>query len=166
MTLAWRTVLLTLQHFLKIMRSFFGYTAKRGYKNALRIGHTPNMLSFIQGLILRNSTTIQVIARIWHNARSKKVGMLIWLTLNQGLPVGTWLQLMGISPHCKVCDTNQVESPIHCLLECPMAQRAWEAYKEIWKEWQAPGNLAISWPFVLLREAISKREDDPPGLLA
>jgi hypothetical protein len=47
-----------------------------------------------------------------------------------------------------------------------MAQHAWEAFKEIWKEWQAPGDVTISWPFVLLGEAVSKREDDPPGLLA
>jgi len=77
---------------------FFGYTAKRGYKNALRIGHTPSMLSFIQGLNLRNSTTTQVIARIWHNVRSRKVKTFTWLTLNQGLPVGMWLQCMGIPP--------------------------------------------------------------------
>jgi len=112
----------------------FGYTAKRGYKNARRSSHSPSLLTFIQGLNLRNSTVNQVIARIWHNARPKKVGTLIWLTLNQGLPVGTWLQLMGIDPICKVCDTNQVESPTHCLLECPKAQRAWDAFKEVWKE--------------------------------
>ncbi len=58
---------------------FFGYTVKRGYKNVQRMGHTPNMFSFIQGLNLRNSTTTQVIARIWHNVRPKKVGTLIWL---------------------------------------------------------------------------------------
>jgi hypothetical protein len=71
--------------------SFFGYTTKRGYKNAQKLVCAPNMLAFIQGLNLRNSTTLQVIARIWHNARPRKVGALIWLTLNQGLPVGTWL---------------------------------------------------------------------------
>ncbi len=60
--------------------------------------HTPNMLAFIQRLNLRNSTTSQVIVRIWHKARPRKVGTLIWLTFNQGLPVGTWLQLMGIPP--------------------------------------------------------------------
>jgi hypothetical protein len=70
---------------------FFGYTAKRGYKNARRSSHSPSLLTFIQGLSLRNSTVNQVIARIWHNARPKKVRTLIWLTLNQGLPVGTWL---------------------------------------------------------------------------
>ncbi len=124
------------------------------------------MLSFIQGLNLRISTTTQVIARIWHNARPKKVETLIWLTLNQGLPVGTWLQLMGIPPQCKVCNSNQVKSPIHCLLKCPMAQRAWEAYKGIWREWQAPDDVITSWPFVLLGEAVIEQEDDPPGLLA
>jgi hypothetical protein len=61
---------------------FFGYTAKRGYKNTRKMAHTTNMLAFIQGLNLRNSITSQVIARIWHNARPRKVGMFIWLTLN------------------------------------------------------------------------------------
>ncbi len=28
---------------------FFGYTAKRGYKNARKTAHTSNMLAFIQG---------------------------------------------------------------------------------------------------------------------
>jgi hypothetical protein len=61
---------------------FFGYTTKRGYRNAQKLARTPNMLAFIQGFNLRKSTTPQVIARIWHNARPRKVGALIWLTLN------------------------------------------------------------------------------------
>jgi hypothetical protein len=104
--------------------SFFGYTAKRGNTNARKITHSSNMLTFIQGLNLRNITATQMTARLWHNARPHKVGTFIWLTLNQGLPVGTWLQLMGIDPLCKICDLNTKETPQHCLLECPMAQRA------------------------------------------
>ncbi len=114
------------------------------------------MHTFIQGLNLRNSTTPQVIARIWHNSRPRKVGTFIWITLNQGLPVGTWLQHMGIPPHCKICDCNEEESPQHCLLECPRALEAWEAYKRIWKEWEAPEELDITWPFVLLGEGSSE----------
>ncbi len=45
-----------------------------------------------------------------------------------------------------------------------MAQRAWEAYKRIWSEWQAPHDLEITWPFALLGEAVIEQEDDPPGL--
>jgi len=62
----------------------FGYNAKN---------HTCplHMISFIQGLSLQNTTTQQAIARIWHNSRPRKVGTLIWLTLNQSLPVGSWL---------------------------------------------------------------------------
>ncbi len=56
---------------------FFGYTAKRGYKNTRGATHTPNILTFIQGFNLRNSTTPQMIARIWHNANPRKVGTLI-----------------------------------------------------------------------------------------
>ncbi len=73
---------------------------------------------------------------------------------------------MGIPPQCKVYDSSQVESPIHCLLKCPMAQRAWEAYKGIWREWQAPDDIITSWPFVLMGEAVIEQEDDPPGLFA
>jgi hypothetical protein len=77
---------------------FFGYTAKRGYTNARNLTRPPHMLTFIQGLDLRNTIAQQAIARIWHNSRPKKVGTLIWLTLNHGLPVGSWLQIMGIPP--------------------------------------------------------------------
>jgi len=102
---------------------FFGYTAKRGYINSQKTTHSSNMLTFLQGLNLRNTTPSEMTAWLWHNARPRKVGTLIWLTLNQGLPVGTWLQLMEINPLCKVCDSNAEESPQHCLLECSMAQR-------------------------------------------
>jgi hypothetical protein len=47
-----------------------------------------------------------------------------------------------------------------------MAQRAWDAYKKIWDEWKVPKDIAITWLFVLLGEAITEREDDPPRLLA
>jgi hypothetical protein len=124
------------------------------------------MISFIQGLNLRNTTTQQAIARIWHNSRLRKVGTLIWLTLNQGLPVGSWLQLMGIPPNCKVCNSGTEETPQHCLLDCPMAQKAWKAFKRIWSEWKTHRNLEITWPFALLGEAAVKLDDDTPGLLA
>jgi hypothetical protein len=39
-------------------------------------------------------------------------------------------------------------------------------FKEVWKEWQAPADVNISWPFVLLGEAVNEREEDPPDLLA
>jgi hypothetical protein len=111
---------------------FFGFFTKRGYRNAKKPSHTPGIFSFIQQLHLQNSTVPQVIMRIWHNSRPHKVGTLIWLTLNHGLPVGTWLQCMGISPSCKVCDTETHESLQHCLLECPHAKHAWEAFQCIW----------------------------------
>jgi len=47
------------------------------------------MITFIQALNLWNTTTSQAIARIWHSARPRKVSTLIWLILNQGLPVGS-----------------------------------------------------------------------------
>jgi hypothetical protein len=47
-----------------------------------------------------------------------------------------------------------------------MARHAWEAFKRLWMEWQAPHGMEITWPFVLLGKATIEQEDDPPGLLA
>jgi hypothetical protein len=79
---------------------FFGYSAKKGYQNAKSTSPTPIIVSFTQSLNQCNTMTAQIIARMWHNARPHKVGALIWLTFNNGLPVGTWLQKMGVQASC------------------------------------------------------------------
>jgi hypothetical protein len=66
------------------------------------------MVTFLKDLNLRNSTTAQLTVRIWHNARPWKVGMLIWLIFNKGLPVGTWLQMMGLPSLCKVATPTKI----------------------------------------------------------
>jgi hypothetical protein len=100
---------------------FFGYSSKRGYQNARKTHHSPGIIDFIQNLNLRNSTTAQIVARMWHNTRPCKVGALIWLTLNRRLPVGTWLQTMGLQATCKGCDQGPPESAQHCLMDCTLA---------------------------------------------
>ncbi len=72
---------------------------------------------------LENFIVTQVMTRIWHNVRPRKVGTFIWPTLIGVSPVGTWLQCMGILPTCKVCTKEAPESPQHCLLECPSPNR-------------------------------------------
>jgi hypothetical protein len=124
------------------------------------------MKIFLEDLNLRNTTTIQLTARIWHNARPRKVGTLIWLILNKGLPVGSWLQQIGLPSQCKVCDSNLEELAQHLLLNYPMARSAWEAFKRVWTEWQASHELEITWPFALLGEVAMEQEDDPLDTLA
>jgi hypothetical protein len=68
---------------------FFGYSSKRGYQNARKKHLSPSIITFIQDLGLHNSTVAQIVARMWHNARPRKVGVLTWLTLNNELSVGT-----------------------------------------------------------------------------
>ncbi len=91
---------------------------KQGYQNARKPTQSMNICS-IQRLNLKNSIVTQVMARIWHNSRPRKVDTFIWLTLNRGLSVGTWLQCMGILFTCKAS-----ESPQHYLFECPFTKRA------------------------------------------
>jgi hypothetical protein len=143
---------------------FFGYTAKRGYRNARRAQHTPGIINFVPHLNLSNTSVAQVIARIWHNARPRKVGALTWSILNNGLPVGTWLQVMGIQATCQGCDQGLLESAQHCLMECPPAQQAWNAFLRVWNKWEAPDRFRITWPSVLLGETVFEGEDDPPDL--
>jgi hypothetical protein len=143
---------------------FFSYSANRGYRNAKKKHHIPSIITFVQSLSLRNSTVTQVIAKVWHNARPRKVGALTWLILNKGLPVGTWLQVMGIPAACKGCDQGPPESAQHCLMDCTPAQQAWKAFHRVWNEWRAPNRLHITWPFLLLGEAVFEEDDDPPDL--
>ncbi len=69
---------------------------------------------------------------------------------------------MGILPLCKVCIEKVPESPQHCLLECPLAKQAWEAFYFVWHQWGVPNDVILSWPFVMLGEAIFEREADFP----
>ncbi len=143
---------------------FFGYSAKKGYRNARKKQHTPSIITFVQRLNLRNSTVAQIIARMWHNARPRKVGALTWLILNNGLSVGTWLQIIGIPATCETCDQGHMESAQHCLMECTPARQAWKVFLSVWSEWGAPDRLHINWPFILLGEAVFEEDDDPPDL--
>jgi hypothetical protein len=49
-------------------------------------------------------------------------------------------------------------------LECTPAQKAWNAFHRTWEEWEAPDRLSITWPFILLGEAVIEKDDDPPDL--
>jgi hypothetical protein len=49
-------------------------------------------------------------------------------------------------------------------MECIPVQQAWNAFLCVWSEWEAPNRLYITWPFVLLGEAVFKDENDPPDL--
>jgi hypothetical protein len=43
---------------------FFNYFAQRGYQNAKKPSHTLDIQAFINQLNFRNSSTLQIIARI------------------------------------------------------------------------------------------------------
>ncbi len=102
---------------------------------------------------------------MWHNAHPRKVRAPTWLTLNNGLPVGTWLQTMGIQAPCKRCKQGLSESAQHCLMDCLPAQLAWKAFLRVWEEeCEVPNRLAITWPFVFLGEAVFEEDDDPSDL--
>ncbi len=94
------------------------------------------------------------MAIIQHNSRPQKVGTLIWLTLNRHLAT-----IHGDLPHVQGLHRGDPQSPEHCLFECPFTKRAWEAIYYIWQKWGAPNDITLSWPFIMLGEAIFKKED-------
>jgi hypothetical protein len=49
-------------------------------------------------------------------------------------------------------------------MDCTPAQKAWNVFCRTWDEWEAPNRLSITWPFILLGEAIFEKEDDPLDL--
>jgi hypothetical protein len=69
---------------------------------------------------------------------------------------------MEILPMCKVYTEEALESLQHCLLKCPLTKRAWEAFYYIWQKWGVPNDVTLSWPFIMLGEAVFKKNDDPP----
>jgi hypothetical protein len=72
---------------------FFGYSTKWVYVNSRCPSKDHVICSFIQQLNLNNLTNCHVLVRIWHSSRPRKVGTLIWLTLNRGLPADSLLAL-------------------------------------------------------------------------
>ncbi len=60
------------------------------------------------------------------------------MTLNQDLLMGTWLQLMGIPPYCKVCDSGVEESPQHCLSSVPWCNVLGKLTREFVKTGKRP----------------------------
>ncbi len=76
-------------------------------------------------------------------------------------PPGWHLATMhGDPPTCKVCTEEALESLQHCLIECPLAKRAWEAFFHIWEKWVAPNDITLSWPFIMLGEEASPISDN------
>jgi len=49
-------------------------------------------------------------------------------------------------------------------MECIPVQQAWNAFLRVWSEWEAPNRPYITWPFILLGEAVFEEEDDPLDL--
>jgi hypothetical protein len=39
-----------------------------------------------------------------------------------------------------------------------------DAFYHIWQKWGAPNDITLSWPFVMLGEAVFEREDESPGV--
>ncbi len=50
------------------------------------------------------------------------------------------------------------------IIDCSAPTRSSVCHYHIWQKWGAPNDIILSWPFVMLGEAIFEREVDPPGV--
>lgn len=87
------------------------YTSKSGYKLASP-SCAPPSFNWMQN--------------VWNVKTSKKLQHFLWRSLNDALPVGNLLSFRGISnvAPCKHC--GALETIIHVLFSCPVAQQVWE----------------------------------------
>jgi hypothetical protein len=70
--------------------------------------------------------------------------MLIWLTLNIGLSMGTWLPIMGSLPLCQVSQDDVAKTPQHFLMLCSKATLMWMVFFKVWVKWEAPMNVSLT----------------------
>jgi len=84
--------------------------------------------------------------------------------LKPGLPGRHLVAMHGDPPHVQGLHGRRPQSPQHCLFECPLVKQAWEAFNYVWHKWGAPNDVTLSWPFVMLSEAIFEIKDDLLGV--
>lgn len=63
---------------------------------------------------------------LWGSWRPRRITLFMWLLAHKGLPVGSWLALMGQNGECQSYMSHRSETPKHFLLECPQARRVWQ----------------------------------------
>ena len=105
---------------------FFGYSTKFEYKISLaqlkpRLPHIQRLR--IQGYSAKQIT--QILKRIWHPWVPRKICAMTWLTLAEGLPIGSWRHKAGWESHCRVCNAPGIETAEHALRTCAVVARAW-----------------------------------------
>jgi hypothetical protein len=78
-------------------------------------------------------------------------------------PPGRHLATMhGDPPHMQGLHERGPRIPSTLSFRVSLAKRAWEAFYCVWHKWGAPNDVTLSWPFIMLGEAVFERKDDPP----
>ncbi|KAG0595096.1 hypothetical protein M758_UG139000 [Ceratodon purpureus] len=79
-----------------------------------------------------------------------------WLTVAEGLPIGSWRHKAGWESPCRVCHSSGVESAEHALRTCPVVAPPWTSYAALRAEANLP-NDCTEWHRTLFGPLL------PPG---
>ncbi len=60
-----------------------------------------------------------------------KEGVVLWLIMAKGLPIGAWRTRIGHQRICNLCNDGFLETSKHGLMRCAIVQEAWSKFREL-----------------------------------
>lgn len=105
---------------------FFDCKTKRGYRIILQ--DISVRLKFDQCLEGRGYSGQQrkdFFLTLWHPWLPRKVSMMVWLIIADGLPVGEWRRKIGHSGLCNLCTEGVLQTSKHAFFECEAVRPVW-----------------------------------------
>ena len=142
---------------------FFGYSTKRGYRIITdKQSRQPKFDKALMEMGYTGSQRKKFYLELWHPWVPRKVGTMVWLTCNEGLPLAEWRKTIGMpgDGKCNLCQEGLLESPQHTFMTCTATRQAWHQFRSLRQE----AGLAVgfsSWHEILTGLSPPSRSAEP-----
>ena len=112
--------------------SVLNYTTKWGYRAALKQNnHTLLVDAELEAEGYNSKARAKFFNRIWHPYLPRKELAMQWLILTEGLPVGVWLEKLGLSNACQLWEEQAKETLQHAFHTSPKISRVWDLFRDL-----------------------------------